>query len=298
MNNKSIYLCSNYNEYTFKTKRIWRTDRVYEPFVYVIREVETGIKYIGSRTQYVDRKCLESDLGTIYFTSSKILDWKSHHSKFEIIKIISCASNHDAIILESMMIDEANAVYSEQYYNKSKAGKIFNSSGNIMPDEARAKISEAQKKSWASGRKPAILDDASKRTKSSKISASRVEYYKNRSEEERLEKSNKISKIRKIQESKVSAEEREIRNKKTGEGIKKYYENLSEGEKQEHSNRIKDGHRKMSEDAKIEKRRKQSLKALNRDKKKCPWCQKTVDPGNYSRHHGDRCKSKNIITLF
>lgn len=146
MDSKAIYFCMNYQDYkdNFKSKRIWRTDSKYEPFVYFIQEVETGIKYIGSKTQ---KGCLESDLGTKYFTSSKEFDWKSNPKSFRILDTIPCASNHDALILEGLLIEECNAVWSKDYYNRSNGGYMFNMSGKTWEwsEHTKSKISLSNK---------------------------------------------------------------------------------------------------------------------------------------------------------
>jgi len=119
-----LYECSNYEDYYFATERKMRIDGIYEPFVYIIQEIKTGMKYIGSKTA---KGCLEADLGTKYFTSSKLVNWTC--DEFEILEIIKCVSNHDALILEGLLIEEFNAVFSESYYNQHNRGEKFNSSG-------------------------------------------------------------------------------------------------------------------------------------------------------------------------
>src|SRR5690554_90454 len=125
MDSKNIYICSNYSDYDFKSDRIWRLDGSYEPFVYIIEEISTGMKYIGSRTYY---QCLESDLGTKYFTSSNYVNWTK--DEFKILEIIKCASNHDAIILEEIIIRENNAVFDDSFYNKHHQNIGFHGSVN------------------------------------------------------------------------------------------------------------------------------------------------------------------------
>ena len=145
MNSKSIYISPNYTDYIFKTERIWRTDDEYEPFVYIIQEVETEMLYIGSRIRYSRPSCLESDLGTIYFTSSKEFDWESDSSSFEICRIIPCASNHDALILEGKLIEQNGAVYDENYYNIHHPMVGFNTSGYTFSEETKRKMSDLKK---------------------------------------------------------------------------------------------------------------------------------------------------------
>ena len=136
----SIYCSKKYDTYNFKSVRKYRKQGTYEPFVYIIEEIETGKIYIGSRTA---RDCLESDLGQKYFTSSKYINWADE--SFEIVKIYSCMSNHDALILEGILIDNNFAVYDDQYYNRQNSGVNFNMCGVVISEETRKKISEAGK---------------------------------------------------------------------------------------------------------------------------------------------------------
>ena len=43
-----------------------------------------------------------------------------------------------------------------------------------------------------------------------------------------------------------------------------------------------------------ETKEKQRLKALNRIKEKCEYCNKEVSPSMFARWHGDNCKNKII----
>lgn len=141
MSSKSIYLSSNYEDYEFKSTRNWRVDGTYEPFVYIIQEVDTEMIYIGSKTA---RNCLESDLGTKYFSSSNVINWKDNPESFEICKIIPCCSNHDAIILERRLIFQNDAIWRNDFYNVSNAGLTCNMTGRNQSQETKEKISEGQ----------------------------------------------------------------------------------------------------------------------------------------------------------
>lgn len=122
---RSIYVSKDYDELKskFNITRRWRTDGKYEPFVYIIQEVSTGKLYIGSR---YGKDSLESDLGKTYFTSSKIIKWMDDFRSFDIVSLIPCASNHDAIMLEGNLIKETNAVYSDKYLNQAYPNIGFN----------------------------------------------------------------------------------------------------------------------------------------------------------------------------
>jgi hypothetical protein len=68
---------------------------------------------------------MHSDIGSSYKTSSKIIKWDKSDD-YEVLQIIKCASNHDAIILECEMIRDANAVHSDNYYNRAHPYIGFN----------------------------------------------------------------------------------------------------------------------------------------------------------------------------
>jgi hypothetical protein len=130
---------------SFNSVRLWRSDGIYEPFVYEIEEISTGMLYIGLKCA---KNCLESDLGKNYFTSSKRFDWKSNINEFKILHIYKCASNHDAINLEEKMIDKSNAIFDDNYYNIVHPNIGFNTSGLKLPpvkEQTRYKISEFAK---------------------------------------------------------------------------------------------------------------------------------------------------------
>lgn len=145
---EGIYFCLDYDSFIDKlpnTDRVWRTDGKYEPFVYIIREISTNLRYIGVK---YSKKCLESWLGTKYFTSSNYILWND--KEFDIVKIYPCASNHDAIILEYILIDKHDAVYSNKYYNKHHPSIGFCPStpwnkGISPSQETRQKISKSNK---------------------------------------------------------------------------------------------------------------------------------------------------------
>lgn len=120
MNSKDIYIHKNLSSKLFTIKRKIRQSGVYEPFVYIIQHKETKLKYIGCRHA---RGCLETDLGTKYFTSSKYVNWKDNPEAFEIVDIFPCYSNYDAILLEIDLIKRYNAHKSKKYLNKSIPSK-------------------------------------------------------------------------------------------------------------------------------------------------------------------------------
>ena len=128
MDSNTIYSHPLPSNILFKTPIKIRKEGSYEPFVYIVQEKSTGKKYIGSRTAV---GCKLTDIGSKYFTSSKYVNgtWKDDNDSFEVIEIFPCESNHSALILEEILIDENNAVFGDEYHNLCKSGVLFNRTG-------------------------------------------------------------------------------------------------------------------------------------------------------------------------
>lgn len=138
---KNVYFHHKSEQTNFSTERKDRIEGQYEPFVYILKEITTNKMYIGSRTK---QGCLESDIGERYFTSSAYIDWDGGE-QFIVSEVIGCASNHDALLLESKLIKERNAVWDESYYNRHEPSIGFNMSGAIFSEETKAKMSKSAK---------------------------------------------------------------------------------------------------------------------------------------------------------
>lgn len=137
-----IYECKEYDQYEFNSIRYMRTEGEYEPNVYVVEECETGIRYIGSRTAYKHTKAKDDDIGRNYFTSSSVVKekWKRDINSFSLVYVIPCMSNHDAHLLELILIKENDAVRSQDYYNIGHPYIGFNTSGRSHSEKERDKI--------------------------------------------------------------------------------------------------------------------------------------------------------------
>jgi len=274
MISETIYVCPNYNEYKFNSKRIWRSDGKYEPFVYIIEEIDTGMKYIGSRTA---KNCLHSDLGSTYFTSSKIITWNK--DEFKILNIIKCASNHDAIILEILLIKENNAVKDKNYYNRCCNGVAFNISGIERSHDTRKKISLDNKEFYES-------NDHHMKGKCGHLHNN---YGKKLSEQTRK----KMSDSRRDQKRSPHTD---LAKMNISNGLKGNIP-WNKGKTGVYS---KDSLEKMSKNSMYwlgKKHTKETLEkmsntAKNRKKKQCPYCKRYLDPGNYAQFHGEKCKYK------
>lgn len=100
-----------------------------KPYVYLIQDLETGKRYIGSR---IAKGCDPSDLGVTYFTSSSIVRplFVANPARFSKV-IVATGSVEYIIDLEKKLIDDCGAVFSDDYYNRT-SGKA------IHPDDRLA----------------------------------------------------------------------------------------------------------------------------------------------------------------
>lgn len=93
------------------------------PFFYVIRNIETNIKYAGIK---FSKGCKPSDLLTTYFTSSKtVKKLLATGSKFVVDKIIEFETKENAIEFEELFLTDISAHISAKWYNLS-AGRAIN----------------------------------------------------------------------------------------------------------------------------------------------------------------------------
>ena len=223
---------------------------VFEPFVYIVKDNHTGIKYIGSRTSYANHKAKLSDLGSRYFTSSKIVSnlWKNDVDRFDILECVLCDSNLHAIEMEDFLLQECDAVKSSDYYNMSRGGLYFNTSGKEFPESAKRKISEANKGNpgWIKG-----LTHSNETKK-------------------------KISDIRTGTKRSLESRRKQSMSVK-GEGNHFY------GKKH-----TKENIKRMS-DCKKGENHPNYGKKIQHPFRKCEYCCLTVSPTNLKRWHGDNC---------
>lgn len=272
MPNQRIFVSPKHSEFNFSTKRNWRTDGQYEPFVYLIQEVDTEKMYIGSKTA---KGCLESDLGTRYFTSSKEIDWASNPNDFEICKVIPCASNHDAIILEYQLIKENFAVYDDNFFNRNNNSVEWNTSGmkREFSEEYRMKLSLAKK--------------GNKKTQDhkNKISAANKEFRKRNPDFQRGEQNPNYGKqLSQETKDKIGAKNKgQTRNDEFCEFLssrnKEFY-------KDKNNHPMYNKHHTEESKEKIRESSKGRVQPL----RKCPHCNKEGRTGAMSRFHFDNCK--------
>ena len=211
-------------------------------FIYITTNNVTGIKYIGKK-YYYDRNGKETNWKT-YLGSSKLLkkDIESLGADNFSREIIDEAEDKDSLaLLEKHYIDEADAVFSEGYYNLSNSvDKFFTTTESIekglrtrerWSDEKRAAVSDRMKQSWADS-----YDERCKRVR---------EWQANRTQEQ----IDNFKKVRSEVQTRVMAEmddaTKQAINVKKSASAKKHWENLSDEQKQAHVDKRKHALEKM-----------------------------------------------------
>lgn len=93
-----------------------------KPYVYLLKDLETGKSYIGCRFA---RGCCPDDLGVSYFTSSHVVEplFRNNPARFTT-SILLLGSADEVIECEKKTIDELNAVFSDEYYNRTSGRAI------------------------------------------------------------------------------------------------------------------------------------------------------------------------------
>lgn len=270
------------------SKRNYLIPGEYEPHVYVVRVKSTLKKYIGMR---VARGCRIGDLGSIYFTSSREVKaaWARAPKDVEVVRLILCASNHDAILLEGKLILGCNAVKDSSYLNKGYAGVHWNYSGMTPSIESREKKSASLK-----GR--VISEEARKRISEATSGEKNHRYGKTHSDERRALMSavmtgelhpmygetHSESTRAAIRESVNQLWENPVYRKKHSEGQKKRWLDKSV--------RLARGRERSAYWSDPGVRAAQSDRVKAMPKKECPFCFNLYTPASFGRWHGENCK--------
>jgi hypothetical protein len=143
------------------------SDAQHQPYVYRLTDRVTGKRYIGVRFA---RRCLPSDLGVTYFTSSKAVRplFRAEPSRFDI-QILATGDTEFVIKVEKTLIDLYDAVMDDGFYNRTN-GKA------IHPDDIRdGALKEHAKRSPELKRK-IVLQMIAKTTFEQRSAASRKAY--------------------------------------------------------------------------------------------------------------------------
>ena len=245
-----------YNKYQFKSQRVF-SSQDYQPFVYIIKVLDIGKYYVGSRTR---KGCTPDELGKKYFTSSKTVAplWKSNPNNIQIVEVYQCASNHDALILEDIIIKD-HALASSDFLNIGRGGHQWNFSGITYQhsEETRKKISESNKG------KPQSQE------KRDKIRLSRIGKEPWNKGKTGLQSHSEESKKKMSEQRKGVAPSEFCRQR----GIEA---NTGKKKTAEHN-------------------RKNSEAQKRRPKIQCEHCLNWYDVGNYKRWHGDKCRQEENV---
>jgi hypothetical protein len=243
-----------------------------QPYVYVIRNVATGIKYCGCKFA---KGCKPEDLLVSYMTSSKVVKKLiSEGATFCIDYVVPVATKEEAIELEELVLSEFNAHISDKWYNLSI-------SGAVNPDHVKATCLEKYGvDNWMRsdnakglGFKEGNTYGCFKRSEETKARMSKAFTGRTFSEEHR----NNISKAR--TGTKASAEARQ-KMSDVRKGVKRpasFSEKMSvkmSGENNPMFGKV--SHRKGVKD----------------EQHVCEHCLKLVSKGNLIRWHNDNCKLK------
>jgi len=101
-----------------------------------------------------------------------------------------------------------------------------------------------------------------------------------------------MSETKKQQWKELSDKEKSLRIENARQGLINYHKNVSQDKKEAKAKKTKETWDNMCEEKKKSIKEKQSIIAKNRKKKKCVYCGIEVDPGNFARHHGEKCKKR------
>lgn len=289
----SAYSAPDYlhNKQAFVSKKKPRKQSQYEPHVYIIRLVSQDKLYIGTRFA---KGCLMDDLGSRYFTSSKSVKsvWKQSPEEISIERKIPCASNHDAIILEGLMISWFDAVYSEGFLNIAYGGVVFSDAVDSHTPEARRKRSES-----LSGEKHFMY--GKNHSPESRLKMSGKRPWAKKTEEQRKRMSAAMKGLRKSEEHKKNLSESKRRFHAENPGAVSGEKNGMFGKKQPTKQCKHCGEHASSANFfnYHGKRCAKNPNSIGYNKKQCPHCLRHLDAGNYAQHHGDRCKMKKQALL-
>ena len=109
-----------------------------KPYVYICTHKVTGQIYIGARC--ANKVPAHQDLGTYYFTSSKLVNPRFDEFDWEIIFE---GSREEVFQLEAELIDEH---WRQPYLlNKQNGGVKFNTVGKCHSEETKSKMSKSHK---------------------------------------------------------------------------------------------------------------------------------------------------------
>lgn len=232
------------------------------PYVYKCTHKETKEFYIGVR--YGNKHPAEFDLGKRYFTSSKIVKPRFNEFEYEILKEFE--DSISAIEYEKNLIEE-------NWYNPLILNQAI-----VQSDKFRCTgHNEATKKKMSESKKGKPPNNKGKKL----------------SEETKRKISEKSSLYRHSEESIEKIRQKALGNKRGIGNKSRLGQKQSPEERQKKSDSL-NGEKNPNYGKLLPEWQKEVIRAamLNRPKLKCPHCSKELDPANFKRYHGDKCKSR------
>lgn len=232
------------------------------PYVYKLTDPTTGEYYFGVR--WGNKKPAREDLGIDYFSSSSITKPRFAQYTSEILAEFN--DKEDAIDYEQVLIETAWG--DPLLLNRAiQVSKTFRCTGHT--EETRLKMSNSKK-----GRPP--------NNKGKKLSPERVEQMRER-----------MLSFRHTAESKEKIRQKAIGNKR-GLGNKSRTGQTQSEEERKKKSIAAIGEKNHFYGKSHTEEAKEKLRAAmkNRPKLKCHHCSRELDPANYAKSHGDKCKSR------
>jgi group I intron endonuclease len=239
--------------------------------------------YIGQSINIENRikkyKSLQCKGQRILYNSIKKYGWGNH--VFEIIELVE----DDSKLLE-------RETYWKVYYKVLEVPSLccrIDGRGGKLSTESCERLSNSIKTYWSN-----LTDDEYlERIKNYKISSESLEKIKSML--------TGVKKTKEHIERLIESQNKPETVKKRKESLKRYWNNMSDEERErlrqiniETQNRpeVKEKISKNNPSRRPEVKEKQILSALNRQKITCPYCDKSMDPGNSKKYHFEKCKFK------
>ena len=228
--------------------------------IYQTTNLLNGKKYIG---KHITSDLHDSYLGSGMLLVKSIKKYGKENFKKEILFIFDNENDMNEkekeILTESILADL-------NYYNIAAGGQggaIVLIPGHLLYESTKKRLSDSQKNR---------SEDMSRITKENHKSKRVGMYGKSQTE---YQKKTVSEKFKGVPKSKVSVEKQKESIRKTMNDPNYIHPNTG---------------RKAS----TETIKKMSESTKNRPKKSCLHCGKTLDPANFARYHGDKCKFHNV----
>lgn len=153
----------------------WELEMLNVPYVYELKDKETGKWYVGARTA---KNCKPEDLGISYFTSSRVVSvlFKENPERFSK-KILVVGDEEYVIKVESSVLKFRDARNDENSYNMHNSDGIFNprKTGKIIAERnqklGKAIFSQTKQQRIEAGRKGGLAAGYKNGKKQGKLNA-------------------------------------------------------------------------------------------------------------------------------